>query len=133
MSLSTLAKCVANPNMCVPYILMSSAIYYHGQYYHHRPSPISDSEFDLICEFARQNWGRIHHHHKHLITPEDLAAGTLYGLTWEDYPLRVRSAAYAWMAGDIVHIKIPVPELVDVLRRIADALCRFTLVGINQV
>lgn len=125
-AMQTLAKCVANPNMTVPYLLMASAIYYHGQYYHFRQAPTDDHEFDLICSFARQNWNAIHHRHKHLITLEDLDGGSLYALKWEDYPLIVKHAAYAWMqTHTVLGVSTPTAEIAELLRRIADALCQF--------
>lgn len=90
---SPLEACRANPNLCVPYILMASYLYYHKDV----SPPTSDTEFDTICKLALDKWDEIRHRHKKLIKRDDLRAGTLYSLPEHKYPLIVKGAAYMWL------------------------------------
>lgn len=88
--------CIKNPNMTIPFILMASFLYYIED----MDPPISDLEFDAICKLAYQNWGRVKHPHKHLISTSHLESGSLFDFTRERYPLMVRNAAYSWLKAD---------------------------------
>ncbi len=88
-----LRTCSRSPNLCIPYLLMASYLYYIMD----EASPLEDYEFDRLCRIAARNWSRIQHPHKRLIKRAWLGAGSLYQLRLKDYPLRVRSAATAWL------------------------------------
>lgn len=65
------------PQSVVAWILMASWLYYH------KPtlSPIlSDSTFDSMCKWLYDNYDKVEHRYKHLISKEDLKAGSLYSL-----------------------------------------------------
>ena len=69
-----------NPNMLVPWYLMAAYAYYVED------DPIlEDAAFDRMCRRMLDNWDQISHYHKHLITKDDLQAGTYLG----EYPNRV--------------------------------------------
>lgn len=119
--MNTLAKCVAQPNLTVPYLLMASYLYYIKN----EDSPMSDHEYDCLCEYALQNWATIEHRHKHLIKKGWLAAGSLYKLSDRDYPLIVKGAAYSWLGGAAIGLSLNTPAIAEQLRRIADALVYF--------
>ena len=70
-----------NINMMVPWYLMASYAYYEES------DPIfSDAFFDDMGKRMINEWDNINHFHKHLITVEDLDAGTYLG----EYPERVK-------------------------------------------
>ena len=70
-----------NINMMVPWYLMASYAYYKED------NPIfSDSFFDEMGKTMLAVWDDIEHFHKHLITKDDLKAGSYLG----EYPLRVK-------------------------------------------
>lgn len=78
----------ARPNLIVPWLLMA------GYAYHQLAAPIlTDGCWDELCRLAQALWDRIEHRHKHLIGPDDLAAGSLFALTEDAYPEISRSAA----------------------------------------
>jgi hypothetical protein len=54
---------------------------------------IDDAEFDKICKDLLEEWDDVEHMHKHLISKEDLKAGTGYTLKAKDYPEIVKSVA----------------------------------------
>jgi hypothetical protein len=73
----------SNINMSVPWYLMASYAYYK------QDDPIlSDQIFDKLGQKMLKAWSDIEHHHKELITEEDLRAGTYLG----EYPKRVKGA-----------------------------------------
>ena len=51
-----------NPNMLVPYYLMSCYLYYECD-----KNVLSDTQFDTLCKRLLDNWDSINHIHKHLI------------------------------------------------------------------
>ena len=53
---------------------------------------ISDYEFDMLSKYIMQNYDKIDHFHKHLVTKGDLEAGTYLG----KYPERVKGAVRHW-------------------------------------
>ena len=73
-------------------VLTSSYIYY----LHPDKTPLmNDSLFDEAMRVLRKNFDTIEHKHKHLITEDDLACGSLFGLKEEDYPEEVKYVANA--------------------------------------
>ena len=67
-------------NMMVPWYLMASYAYYE------QGDPIfSDAFFDDMGKTMLEVWDDIDHFHKHLISVDDLRAGTYLG----EYPSRV--------------------------------------------
>lgn len=72
--LSALCKTLVmeNPNLGVPWYLMSSWAYYEQD----KPF-LDDATFDWLAKFMLENWNDINHFHKDKITKEDLFAGTL--------------------------------------------------------
>lgn len=72
-----------NINMMVPWYLMAAYAYYK------QDEPIlSDAFFDDMGKTMLEVWDDIDHLHKHLVTRDDLQAGTYLG----DYPSRVKGA-----------------------------------------
>ena len=61
-------------------------------YYEEDDPLISDYQFDMLAKYILQNYDKINHHHKHLVTKEDLEAGTYLG----KYPERVKGAVRSW-------------------------------------
>lgn len=76
------------PNVIVPWLLMASYLYYRYDF-----SILSDGFFDKLCNTMMYNYGEIKHRHKRLITPNDLAMGSLFGLMENDYPSITKDAA----------------------------------------
>ncbi|MBN7763732.1 hypothetical protein JYP52_21570 [Nitratireductor aquibiodomus] len=77
-----------SPDAAIPWWLMASYLYYH-----HDVSLLSDGLYDMIAKAMLEAWPELEHDHKHLITVDDLKAGTLYRLTAKDYPNRTKAAA----------------------------------------
>jgi len=72
-----------NINMSVPWYLMASYAYYV------QDNPLlSDSQFDRLARKMLEHWDKIDHMHKHLISVDDLKAGTYLG----EYPKRIEGA-----------------------------------------
>ena len=112
--MNALKRCVQNPNMVVPYLLMASYLYYCKD----EAPPLQDHEYDWLCSYARQNWSRIQHPHKRLIKKSWLEAGSLYKLREDEYPMMVKGAAFSWLKGYVG------PHVIDQLARILHALER---------
>lgn len=75
----------------IPQYLMSCYLYYELD------SPVlSDEEFDTVCKRLLTNWDRVEHFHKHLVSLEDLKAGTGYSFDWDEMPQRIIGGARAW-------------------------------------
>ena len=74
--------------MSVSKYLIHSYLYYICN----RPV-ISDAEFDKICKDLLKDWDNVSHMHKHLVTREDLEAGTGFAIKYHDYPEIVKSCA----------------------------------------
>ena len=68
--------------------LMTSYLYYVMS-----QSVIQDAEYDQLAQELLSGWEAFEHPHKHLVTPADLTAGTLYSLKEADYPKMVVGAA----------------------------------------
>lgn len=72
---------IENPSMMIPWYLMASYAYYVED------DPIlSDGLFDALAKRMLECWNSLEHFHKHLITEDDLKAGTLLN---RDFPSRV--------------------------------------------
>ncbi len=72
-----------NINMMVPWYLMAAYAYYK------QDEPIlTDAFFDAMGKTMLEVWDDIDHRHKHLITVDDLRAGTYLG----DYPSIIEGA-----------------------------------------
>lgn len=70
-------------------------------YYCRMESVISDTEYDMLAKRLLESYDEWQTHmHAHLVTKEDLEAGTLYKLKAADYPPMVRLAAEMWMRGE---------------------------------
>lgn len=66
-----------NPNMAVPYYILTSYAYYVED------DPIvSDSYYDELAKYILLNWEDITHFHKHYLNEDALKAGSYLG----DYP-----------------------------------------------
>lgn len=89
------AACSKSPPSMVSWFLMASYVYY---VHHH--SMLSDELYDRLAKDLLARWGEIDHRHKHLITPDDLRAGTLYTLKEQDYPRITRGAAQHLIKGN---------------------------------
>ena len=57
-------------------------------YYVEDDALISDAEFDELGKWLLQNYDSVEHMHKHLVTKDDLRAGTYLG----KYPTLVKGA-----------------------------------------
>ena len=57
-------------------------------YYVEDDALISDAEFDELGKWLLQNYDSVEHMHKHLVTKDDLKAGTYLG----KYPTLVKGA-----------------------------------------
>ena len=68
--------------------LMCSYLYYCLDF-----SAVSDDVYDAMAKKLLSVWDDIDHPHKYLISKEDLAAGTLYGVSSLKYPLMIKNAA----------------------------------------
>jgi len=76
-----------NKHMVVPLYLMASYAYYEED------DPIfSDSYYDELAKTMLANYDTIKHHHKHLISIDDLEAGSYLGT----YPGIVKGALHHW-------------------------------------
>ena len=89
MELSSFFSNIPNDNNLLVqwYLILSYAYYIEDE------SLVSDSEYDALCVRLLDKFDEIEHHHKHLISKDDLAAGTGYTLTKKDYPQIVIGAA----------------------------------------
>lgn len=77
----------SNPNLAVPYYLSAAYAYYVLD----EPF-IPDRDFDKLATFMLIKWDKIEHRHKHLITEDDLMAGTLLN---QDFPEITKGATKA--------------------------------------
>lgn len=81
---------IKNDNMLVVAFLTSSYIYYHKP--HMRPI-CSDVTFDWICRELLAKYDTIEHNELHLISKEDLKAGSGFALRESDYGSQCKAAA----------------------------------------
>jgi len=77
-----------NINRLVPFYLMSSYLYYKED-----KQVLTDEDFDRLAKRLLDNWDSVEHMHKHLISKEDLQAGTGYAI---QYTQRIINAAKSW-------------------------------------
>ena len=78
-------------NRLVPFYLMSSYLYYKED-----RQVLTDEDFDRLAKRLLDNWDSVDHMHKHLISKEDLQAGTGYAI---QYTQRIINAAKNWIGG----------------------------------
>jgi len=76
-------------NRLVPFYLMSSYLYYKED-----RQVLTDEDFDQLAKRLLDNWDSVEHMHKHLISKEDLQAGTGYAIK---YSQRIINAAKNWI------------------------------------
>lgn len=76
------------PRAAVAWYLMASYLYYHRGV-----SILSDSFYDRIGQTMLATPHTFNHYHAHLITMDDLKAGSLYRLRADDYPTITRDTA----------------------------------------
>ena len=76
-------------NRLVPVYLMSSYLYYKED-----RQVLTDEDFDRLAKRLLDNWDSVEHMHKHLISKEDLQAGTGYAIK---YSQRIINAAKNWI------------------------------------
>ena len=76
-------------NRLVPFYLMSSYLYYKED-----RQVLTDEDFDRLAKRLLDNWDKVEHMHKHLISKEDLQAGTGYAIK---YSQRIINAAKNWI------------------------------------
>lgn len=69
--------------------LIASYLYYKLDY-----SMFSDWEYDSLAKELLENWSTFEHRHKHLVSKEDLDAGTAYAV---QYPGLVKGAALNYL------------------------------------
>jgi|TARA_R110000823_G_scaffold315253_1_gene446332 hypothetical protein len=62
-------------------------------YYEENVNVIPDTEFDELCKYLLEHHDELTHPHKHLVTKDNLRAGTCLGI---EYPSRVKGAAVQW-------------------------------------
>lgn len=87
------------PSLGVSWYLTASYCYYLLD-----KQVMSDSEFDELGQFLLKHYNEITHRHKHLITIEDLKAGSLL-LAEEDYPSIVKASAKMFVSKDFNWVK----------------------------
>ena len=61
-------------------------------YYVEDDALITDAEFDELGKWLLKNYDSVEHMHKHLVTKDDLNAGTYLG----KYPSMVKGAVKSW-------------------------------------
>lgn len=76
------------PNGAISWWLMASYLYYV-----HDIALLSDGLYDEMAKAMLEAWDELEHPHKHLITTDDLKAGSLFRLKGADYPNMVKGAA----------------------------------------
>lgn len=74
-------------------LLVSHYLIASFNYYHLDQSPMTDQAFDRLCVRLLEQYDSIEHTHKHLISKDDLAAGSCF-LPYEKFPSRVLNTAY---------------------------------------
>lgn len=77
-----------NPASAFSWVMAASYCYYHLY-----ESILEDTTFDRMMKFLLDNYDNLEHTNKSLITKDMLAVGSLYNLSVNDYPLRVKVSA----------------------------------------
>jgi hypothetical protein len=90
----------------VPYYLMSSYLYYLTD----KASPLTDKQFDHLCLRLIDEYERIKHVHKSLVSIESLNAGTGFNMKFDDYPKIVIGAAYNWHETHSIEFQLKIIE-----------------------
>lgn len=79
-------KTTQSPNQAFAWWLVHCYLYYIAD----QPL-LSDKDFDTLTGWLKASWSSVTHEHKHLVTMEDLNAGSGFAIK---YPLRVEIAAW---------------------------------------
>ena len=77
-----------NPNTALSFFIVASYCYYVVY-----ESVLSDECYDKMSRYLLQNWDKVEHVNKNLVTKDNLKAGSLYNLKESDYPTRVKVTA----------------------------------------
>ena len=77
------------PSRLLSIFLMASFLYYR-----YNRSVLTDPEYDSLCVLLLKKWDSFEHQHKHLVTKEDLKAGTGFAII---YPKIVTGASLLWL------------------------------------
>ena len=81
-----------SPNRLLAWFLISSYCYYNLS------DPVmTDMDFDYLTERLKQEYENVDHPHKHLVTENNLKAGTGYDI---DYPTIVKCTAMQIIKND---------------------------------
>lgn len=75
-------------NLLVSYYMMSSYLYYELD-----KNVFTDDEFNMLCKRLLAEYDDITHHHKHLVSKDNLSASTGYDIV---YPQIVKNASASW-------------------------------------
>ena len=86
--MQTLGIDMLEQNRLVPWYLMSCYLYYEED-----KQVLSDDEFDALGKRLLDEWDQVEQMHKHLITKDDLMAGTGYAIK---YTNMIKGAANRW-------------------------------------
>lgn len=81
-----------NPSTTISWFLTSSFCYYV-----HDESLLSDDVFDRMCKYMLENWDKLEHQHKYLITEDDLRAASGFAIHPSKYPTIVQSSSHRFM------------------------------------
>jgi NAD-dependent DNA ligase len=76
---------IKSPNQCFSWWMVHAFLYYRLD-----QAIISDKEFDTLTSWLKMSWQVITHPHKHLVSLEDLEAGTGYAI---EFPKIVEGSA----------------------------------------
>jgi hypothetical protein len=82
-----------NPSSTISWFLSASYAYYCRY-----ESLLADDVFDKLCKYILDNYDKLQHAHKHLVTKEMLSAGSGYNLKESDYPLIVKVTTEKFIA-----------------------------------
>lgn len=77
-----------NPSSAVSWWIAASY-----QYYHCNESLLSDECYDRMAKYIQKNFENLKHPHLHLISKENLTAGSLYNLKASEYPEIVKNSS----------------------------------------
>lgn len=77
-----------NPNSTISWWIAASY-----QYYHRHESLLSDECYDKMAKYIQKNFHSMNHPHLHLISKENLEAGSLYNLKASEYPEIVKNSS----------------------------------------
>jgi len=91
-----------------PKQLLSVFIQWSFLYYVRMESVVDDSVYDAAAKILLDRWDEWQSHpHSGMVTKADLTAGTLYTLTYKDYPTIVVATSEDWIR----------PEWAEIYRR----------------